>query len=349
MIIRDAGPNDNAQLIDLERSAPQGTRIKLVSERTDYFVRARRFVDPVLKIAVDEKTQDILGIMGVGPVKVSLGGATATGGLIFDWRSNIRGKNGLPRHIYRLWQAVEQEVAARKLDFLFGYVKEDNLRSLGILMRSGAQIVEEREFLTLPVHRAFCRNIDSYPVLVEPCIDVGQDGQTVRSACEGRDLLPLADDSGLLQALTDTYLQAKVVLGDSSLKIWDSSADYTQKIMHMPLLYHLARPVFAAVSPIFPKLLPRIPQLGEAVHSWYLYDLLIQNPDDLPRLLEKTRLLACSRQVDYLVICMNAKEAFYPAVASLAWLKLKYYLLYNRLNNDVAIPAEPTYFDIKYI
>ena len=85
--VRAAVPEDNAKLIAIEQLTPQGDQIKLVSERKDYFIRAKKFEEPILLVAEDENQQDILGIMGVGPVTVRLEEAVQ-GGLIFDWRSN---------------------------------------------------------------------------------------------------------------------------------------------------------------------------------------------------------------------------------------------------------------------
>lgn len=246
----------------------------------------------------------------------------------------------------RLWQAVEEEVAARNLDFLFGYVKEDNLRSLNIVLRSGATIIERCDFLTIPVHRSFCRRIDHSPVTVSSQIDGLTEMQAVQAAFQDRDLLPVAVDSVLQQTLTDTYVRAKVSLGQSSLKIWDSSADYTQRVVQLPRLYQAARPVFAAASHLLP--LPHIPRIGEAVRDWYLFDLIINKPADLLVLLEKTRELAVNSQIDYLIVCLNPQDDLYKALARLAWLKLPYCLLYYP-RKPTARPASPTYFDIRYI
>ena len=346
MIIRDACPNDNVRLIQLEGVAPQGSQIKLTSERSDYFVRANRFDHPVLKVAEDETTGDILGIMGVGAVRVSIGGQAATGGLIFDWRSNPLIQKGLNRHMLRLWQAVEKEIETRDLDFLFGYIKEDNLRSLNIILRSGAKIIERCEFLTIPVHRIFCRHGDRYPVAVAPKIDAAAETDAIRQAFAGRDLLPWPVHATGQQALTDAYVRAKISLGRSSLKIWDSSADYTQRVMHLPRLYRAARPVFAAISHLVP--LPHIPRIGEAIRDWYLFDLDIADPADLPVLLEKARKLAVDSHIDYLIVCLNPKDVLYPVLARLSWIKLKYCLMYQP-RKPIAEPREPTYFDIRFI
>ena len=80
--VRAATAKDNARLIAIEHMTPQGEQIKLVSERKDYFVRAKKFDQPILLVAEDEAQEAILGVMGVGPVSVRLGGEVVRGGFI---------------------------------------------------------------------------------------------------------------------------------------------------------------------------------------------------------------------------------------------------------------------------
>lgn len=157
MRVRPATAADNEKLIAIEQLTPQGGQIQLVSERKDYFFRAKKFADPIVLVAEDEEEDMILGIMAVGPVELKLHGKTLRGGLVFDWRSNPMAQKGLPRHMLRLWQAAHKEIIRRDLDFLFGYVKEDNFRSMSIITRYGAEVVESKDFLTMPVHARFCR------------------------------------------------------------------------------------------------------------------------------------------------------------------------------------------------
>jgi hypothetical protein len=114
----------------------------------------------------------------------------------------------------------------------------------------------------------------------------------------------------------------------------------------MPLLYKLARPVFGAASRVVP--LPRIPKLGDEIKVWQLYDLVLNQTEDLPYLLEKVRLAAIENGIDYLVICMNAKDPGFDQVAKKAWVRLKYHLFFVPME-DIPLPKAPTYFDVTYL
>ncbi len=336
MIIRKARPEDNDRLLEIERHAPQGNAIKLLSERQNYFTRADRFDDPIMIVAEDEMTGDILGIMGVGPVHVLIGGQPAAGGLIFDWRSTSLIKKGLPRHMFRIWEAVLEEVKARQFAFLFGYIKEDNIRSFSIITRFDAKVIEHKEFLIMPVHRAFAR-LGDYPVTISH-------GKDSPAGYRDHDLFPL--DAPMRQKVIDQYQFAQVSVGASSLKIWDSTRDYAHRVIGTPRLFRLAKPVFDLLSHLFP--LPHIPSPGETIRDWYLYDLIIDKPADLAVLLEKTRQLAREQKIDYIIPCLSPDETLYRAATKYAWLKQRYNLLFLPLA-DLAGPVAPTYFDMRYI
>jgi len=342
--VRAAVPEDNAKLIAIEQLTPQGDQIKLVSERKDYFIRAKKFEEPILLVAEDENQQDILGIMGVGPVTVRLGGEAVRGGLIFDWRSNPLAQTGLPRHMLRLWQAVKKEIERQDLKFIFGYVKEDNERSIGVLQKFGAKAVETREFLTMPVHGRFCRDRTGVgKVNVIKAVDPVQEYRELEQSFGSQDLFLESPRSGHLK---ERYMFSKFSFGGSSVKVWDTNADYTQRVLNMPTLYKAARPVLRVGSKLMS--VPHIPNIGDAIRIWQLYDLIIDRPEDLMYILERVRLAARENDVHYLVACLNSRDRGYDQIAKKAWVRLKYHLFFVPMG-EVPLPQEPTYFDVTYL
>lgn len=347
MIVRPATAKDNAKLVEIEQMTPQGEQIKLVSERKDYFFRAKKFENPILLVAEDEEKGDILGIMGVGPVSVRLQGTTTRGGLIFDWRSNPLTQKGLPRHMLRLWQGVQAEIANQNLQFIFGYVKEDNLRSMTILKKYGAQDVEQRTFLTMPVHASFCRDTSGVSqVQLARTIDSELEKTILEERFGSLDLFTEQTDIAFIDQQRKQYMYGKFTCGASSVKVWDTTAEYSQRVLDMPSIYKLARPVFKAASKVIA--LPRIPRLGDEIKVWQLYDLILDQLADLPYLLERIRLAAIENDIDYLVICMNAQERGFEQLAKKAWIHLNYHLFFVPME-DLPLPKGPTYFDVTYL
>ncbi len=345
MRIREATAEDNSRLIAIEQLTPQGGQIQLASERKDYFFRAKKFEDPILLVAEDEK--DILGIMGVGPVAVNLGGKITKGGFIFDWRSNPSAQKGLQRHMLRLWQAAQKEIERRSLKFIFGYVKEDNERSLGILTRYGAQMTETKEFLTMPVHAAFSKKQREINKVLFTKTAAKEDQTLLIKRFGTRDMFPKQPQPQAVIKQKERYLFGRFEYGKSSLKVWDTNAEYSQRVLNMPFFYKIARPVFQLGSKVLS--LPHIPNLGDEIKTWQLFDLILDEPNDLDILLEKTRQAAKENNVNYLVICLSAADNGYEQITKKAWVRPKYHLVFLPMTEGLPLPQKPTYFDVSYL
>lgn len=348
MRVREATAEDNAKLIAIEQLTPQGGQIQLVSERKDYFFRAKKFADPILLVAEDKEQDQILGIMGVGPVAVKLREKIIRGGFIFDWRSNPLAQTGLPRHMLRLWQAAQREISRQNLQFVFGYVKEDNERSLSILTRYGAKVVETKEFLTMPVHASFSRDKSEVAeVGFTRNLDLEKERAGLQDNFGHLDLFPKQSQSTTPEEQKKRYLFGKFSYGNSSLKVWDTNAEYSQRVLNMPLLYKLVRPLFQVGGKVFP--LPHIPNLGDEIKVWQLYDLILDQPDDLYYLLERVRLAALENNANYLVACMGTGDKGYALVEKKAWVRPKYHVIFLPTQEGLALPQAPTYFDVSYL
>jgi len=346
--VRPATEADNEKLIAIEQLTPQGGQIQLVSERKDYLFRAKKFADPIFLLAEDEEEDLILGIMGVGPVAVKLNGETRRGGLVFDWRSNPLAQKGLPRHMFRLWQAAHKEVVNRDLDFLFGYVKEDNDRSMGIITRYGAQIVESKDFLTIPVHAPFClRRKEVAKVAFTASPNEEQEWQSTAAHFGSLDLFPDWSQRQATREQRERYLFGRFNYGGSSVKVWDTSEEYTNRVLNIPRIFKVIRPLFRIGSKVLP--LPHIPNLGEEIKVWQLFDLVLDQPGDLNPLLEKVRQAAVKKGIHYLVIALSPEDPTYEPVAKKAWVRPRYNLFAMPLKEGVPLPNPPTYMDVSYL
>lgn len=342
MIIREAQAKDNEKLIAMEKKSAQGSLIRLSTERKDFFYRAKKFQEPIFLVAEDDNSTELLGAMGVGPVDIRIKGKYYRGGYIFDWRSNPLTK-GLGRGMLRIWQALQTHLETNNIDFIFGYVKEDNLRSMKIATRSGCQIIGEKQFFIMPTHRKFASNIKG--VNSEKEIDVTQDIEEKERHFKDFDLFPYPNH----QQITNNYqsfLKSKISYQDSAMKIWDSSSEYRFRVLKIPPLFNVVRPAFSLIAPLIS--VPRIPKKDSLVNMWFLFDLTCNSEQDLAIMLEKTRRLAQKDNIDLLVYVHDVAEKEYPLIRKRSWINFKYKLLFMNINN-VPLPQSPTYYDISYI
>jgi len=343
MLIRPVEKKDNEKLIELEKKAGQGEKLRIVTERDDYLFRANKFVDSIIYLAEDETNGEILGVMGVGPVNVTLAGKETKAGYIFDWRSNPEIKS-LNRAMYRIWIEIKKEMEARQIRFIFGFVKEDNSRSLNIIQRVGAKPVGEKIFYTLPLFRSFSSSGDQ--AKIQGKINSWEEYLKVKSQKGTLDFFPHYDNGDWFSKSREAFFAGKISHGDSSLKIWDTTSQYRFRALEIPTFFKMARPVFSFFSPIIS--LPRIPRKGEAIKNWFLYDFDIRKKEDLPILLEGARRFAMEEEVDFFIFIRDAKETPLDFAERKAWLKVKYKTFFFPFEK-LPMPQNPTHYDVSFL
>lgn len=343
MLIRPAREEDNEQLKQLEASAIQGEKLQLVTEREDYFFRAKKFNDPLLYVAEEEGTGNIQAVMGVGPVRTNFNGALKWGGYIFDLRANPRNK-GLNRAVFRIWQVVREEIKKRELDFIFGFVKEDNFRSLNIMRKAGAEEVGEKVFYVLPVHKAWTKSVEKGKLIKE--FDIDKEYTEYKNRWEHRNFFPVYEDLKNLKENYSNYLYGMVACNASSLKIWDTSFTYGYRVIKVPPVFNFMRPFFKGLSPFFS--LPSIPSPGEKIKNWFLFDLNLSEKEDLPCLLEYTRQKARENEIDFLIYVRDKNDPGYSFLEKQAWLKFNYKAIFMPIN-DLPSPEGSCYYDVTFL
>ncbi len=343
MLIRPVQPEDNEQLINLEKTAGQGEKLRIVTERSNYFFRARKFNQPIFYLAEDEKTGKILGVMGVGPATVSLAGKKRKGGFIFDWRSSPEIKS-LNRSMYRIWMAVIREIKERGIEFVFGFVKEDNYRSLNVIKKAGAFPVGNKIFHVLPLHRPYAHRSGSF--FLDKNIDPWEEYLTSRSQWGEYDLFPLYDAPEDFPTERNNCMVGKIHAGSSTAKIWNTTREYNFRVLEIPRVLQLARPVFSRLSRFLP--LPRIPGRGTVIKNWFLYDFSVAREKDLPLLLECARQEAIKENIDYLVFFRDAQDAPLIFLQKKAWIKFKYNTIFLPFK-ELPRPQNPTYYDTGFL
>ena len=208
------------------------------------------------------------------------------------------------------------------IEFIYGLVKEDN-PAASIYRRVGLRVKGSRTFWTLPVYR---RRKVPPQVQVRPGIDAAADYLEAARWHQKYDLWPVFPDPSILQPLADRYVRAEIACEGASLKVWDSTVDYERIVTAAPRIYDLARPVADAVRRVFP--VPRIPRAGQALRTWYLYDLrLPEGARGLRPLLAAANNLALAAGVDFLILSASAGEPELAAGGRGSLATLRYTLM----------------------
>jgi len=322
MVIRPATQADDEALCRMDLLAPQGTAIRLTERRRTFFSRAWQFPGAVLLVAADERSGQLIGVMGGAPVKLRLAGRERQAGFLFDLKANPEHERGLSRAMFLLWQEVERQLRAAGVEFMYGLVKEDN-PAASMYYRAGTQKRGTRTFWSLPVYR---RRAVPPEVSMRRGIDAVADYQEAACWYREYDLWPILPDPGILQPLADRYLHAEITCGGASLKIWDGTGDYDRIVTAAPWFYDALRPVANLVRPVIP--VPKIPCAGQPLRTWYIYDVRLPTGSRALRsMLAAANNLALAEKVDFLILTASAGEPEIAAGGRGSLATLRYHLL----------------------
>ena len=280
--IRAATEADNFALRELERSCPQGTRLKLYSERDDYFLRSRLYGNDHTLVAEDRQQGRLIGVMAAALKEVYLGGAVRPAVFFYDLRVHPDYRRSvLGRHMLGVWNAMERWAQDSGAHLIYGLVKHDNDPMIGMRdKRSGYRFVGSMEVVSRAVFRR--RRVPEMPEEVRP--DDAELPRGVWQRYGRRDFYPAAFRHELLtpaMASTGLFSYFRLRRGGSwaALGLFRAARVQRTRVVRIPSGYKLLRPLFAALSPLLP--LPRIPLEGGSLGYYCLFNPLAEGPQGL--------------------------------------------------------------------
>jgi GNAT superfamily N-acetyltransferase len=326
--LRLATPADNDALRELELACPQGTKLRIASERDDYFVRSRLYGNEHTLVAVDKARNRIFGVIAASTKEVLIGGMPRKVVIFNDARVHPDYRRSvLARHMLGAWLALERWAKEVGAHAICGLVKADNEAMLGFQRKkSEYQFVGGMVVLNRPVfRRARVRS-----VLEQVPAGDAELADALWKEYGERDFIPVA----LRERCPTPEMEATGLFSTWRLRLdgsWASIGIYrVSKIMRtrviaIPWYYRLAGPVCAALNPVVP--LPHIPAPGGTIGYTFLYNHLAVGPrgTELWReLLAHANNLAMDDGSDLLTGAFDPSDRFLPAFARGALNRIDY-------------------------
>ena len=279
MHIREATPDDNEKLIQLQRKCPMGSDLLLQLDGSpDFFNRSRGYQDWTILVA--EENQQIIGSAGFAVQEKTIGDSLYQGiyeyGFMVDPEQRRRGIAS------QLQESVEKTVQEIGADFLYLNITEDNDVSHSFFTRHGFKPVRQCSplmFMAYKKHKTDHYKIrpmkeGEIPVVVSLLNEYYRDlnfytPYTDESFTEHFHNLPF-------YSMKDIYLfehdTVKAVAG-----YWD----YT-KVMRFTLQsYNTRWKIMAAVAGVLGMVttMPKVPKIGEPMTNWYLTPFAYRDSD----------------------------------------------------------------------
>ena len=336
--LRVATPADNDALRELERACPQGSKLRISSERDDYFVRSRLYGNDHTLVAVDKAQDRIFGVVTASTKEVLIGGTPTKAAIFNDLRVHPEYRRSvLARHMLGAWLAMERWAGESGARAMYGLMKADNENMLGIQRKKGGYvIVGGMVVLNRPVfRRARVRSTPEQVPAGDPEL-----AEALWREYGDRDFVPVA----LRTRCPTREMEATGLFSTwrlrragswASIGVYRASKLMRTRVLVIPWYYRVAGPVFRAISPVIP--LPRIPRPGGTIAYTFVYNHLAVGPRGMAlwrELLGHANNTALDDGADLLTAAFDPSDRFLPAFARGSLNRIDYRLGMRWLSGD---------------
>lgn len=351
--IRVATREDNPRLIELERACPQGTSLRIYSEREDYFYRSFLYGNQHTLVAEDRIQGRLIGVMAGTLKEVLLDGRPVRAAYFYDLRLHPDYRRTvLGRHMLGVWNRMDRWARESGAQLIYGTVKGDNEIMLALQQKKkDYRFAGRLRIVGRPVYRS--RSLRRLPEEV----DLSRDGEELTAGVfrrygrhqlfptlfRDRYLSPNMEASGLFSCF-------RLREGDSyaSLGLFRICRTMRTRVLQLPVSYRLAKPLLAAASRLLP--LPRIPAEGGTISYCHVFNHLVEGPRGLSlwrELLAHANNLALAEGATLLTSAFDAGDPLLPVFDRGAINRIEYLVGYKSFRPDVPETLRPYFPDVR--
>lgn len=303
LVIADYEPDDNAAALELDRRCLQGEAYRLSFRRSSFDRRARNYRE--WRILVARLNDQLVGTLGMAFKDITLEGESTSAGFFFDLRVH-------PEHRR---QGIAQRLAGEALDWAFArvplvyiYVVADNRITHHLATLLGGSNAGSYAYLVYPTYRArrarseactvafseahaaFLAHNPPFQLYSNPQCRPGQGGYV---------------SSWLIR-------RGAAVAGCSA---WSNSGILAEVVERIPIPIRLARRAISA-WPLRKTAWPHVPEEGEELRSWYIFDLFATSPEAARDLMRSVEAEAVASGIDYCYVIHQAEDPWLTALRS---------------------------------
>lgn len=326
---------DNEAALALEAQCPQGKSLRFSFQRRSFHLRSELYENAQIYAAF--AAGRMIATIAGAVKDVRLNGTARRAGYIYDIRVHPQ---------YRrqgVAQTITDHVLAQLVphtDLIYCLVAGQNrpaLRAVQKIYR--AEVTLPLQYFALPVYRRQNETGELH------AIDFAQNHAEFVQRFPRLDFY-CQPPPARLRGYVGSY-EWKSSGARAGCSLWTNREILAERVEHIPWQFAVMRRLFAFARPLLP--LPHIPQTGEFIQSWLLFDFYADSPAAARALLAAINNRALPQGMQYLYLLLQKSHAFGAAVRAGAprWFAptLPYFLLAH--GPRLPAPEAEIYIDVR--
>jgi len=347
MNIREATPEDNQELQELQAKCPQGkTLIVSIVNTPDFFARAKAYESYKVFVACEENR--IIGSHACVMRNAMVNGKLSKIGYSFQtFISPNHRKKGLAK---KLLQYMEDHLIQKGAVLVYGLIMEGNLPSMKLVESLGFKLHRTLVMPGLPIYKEMdvLSREKVRPVASEY---LGPIAQLLNDTWQSHDLYEPTSAEALARFINRTPAYSfdnLFVLEDQGevlafLGFWDWG-----KIMKITMkARNLKMQMMGSLIDIARNFrpLPRIPRPGDTLKQWCLTPVGFKNSGHLTVLLRYLNNLALQRGIEQIFCICERDHALLSSMKGFIHVDTAIHLYVKPLRQDVSMGDRPVFID----
>jgi ribosomal protein S18 acetylase RimI-like enzyme len=335
-LIRDYIPSDNQAVLLLEKRCPQGKELQISFHRQSFHQRSEMYSDYAILVGLYEGK--LVSVVAGAVKEILINGKKTTAGYFYDLRVDPDYRSLRMKIAKKMCMQITKKISLNT-DLVYCMIAARNLRALHLIKRYyDAKVIIPFKFLVNPVYKKR-RTRGSIQV-----VDFGEVHEGFLRHNPDRDFYCSPDLMDLLGYVRSYRLESSS--GEAGCSIWSNKEILGERIESVPKKYEMIRSVLKIASP-FMKI-PHIPEKGESLDSWHLFDFYASTPANARELFLQINNVALQQNKTYIYLPLQESEDFFLVLKKCCW-KFSPVVDYFVLANGKELPQKKTkiYIDIR--
>lgn len=335
-IIRDYIPSDDQAALRLEERCPQGKDLQISFHRQSFPKRSEMYGDYTILVGLYE--EKLVSTVAGALKEILIEGKKVRAGYFYDLRVDPDYRSLRMKIAKRMCKQITERISP-KSDLIYCMIAARNLRALHLVKRyHEAKIIIPFKFLVHPVYKKR-RTGGSIKV-----VDFWEAHERYLKLNPCRNFYCSPELKNLSGYVRSYRLESSS--GEAGCSLWSSKEILGEKIERIQNKYRTIGRFLRVLSPVVR--IPHIPEKGESLDSWYLFDFYATTAVCARELFLQINNVALNHQIRYIYLPIQESEDFFPVLKKSCW-KFAPAVDYFILANGKKIPQKKAkmYIDIR--